>query len=93
MFIVTIPEDMMMYDEDSYSEGWWLREDVFTWLKEMIGEGNQGGGMYRGDGRELSWVLSFGMGDRRPNPVFPCIAFNNKQDAAAFKLAWTNGTR
>ena len=82
MHIVNIPRKFVSYSDHPYSEGYWLKDEVFDWLKSQVGAGNQGGGMT--DGQVWTWVFRW----EPDGPDANAIAFVDPDKALLFKLTW-----
>jgi hypothetical protein len=81
--VIRIPLNFVEYSSHHYSSGYWLREDVFDWLRGEVGMGSQSGAMLPSD----SWAWLF-FPDQHGQPVGNMIRFNNRADAMKFVLAW-----
>lgn len=82
MIFLELPVKYVFEDNHAYSAGLWIRDDVYKWLKEHVGKGNQSGSYV--DGQAWMWCYSYSSGQAMNN----CIGFNCPTDATLFKLTW-----
>lgn len=78
---VDIHRNLLIEDTHPYSSGWWIRDDVYNWLKTSVGPGSQAGGWQE----DCAWQWDYRFEGR---PINNRIVFHDKDHAMLFKLTW-----
>jgi hypothetical protein len=78
---VEITNRRIMYDGHTYSNGWWLRDEVSEWLWANVGSGSSCGGHRDGD----VWWWTYVWDEK---PTQNAIVFTDPNAALLFKLTW-----